>query len=469
MTPPAPRRSIARHVDDVLGLVEALPVVEHDLDAALGRVLAADVVALLDAPAFDSSAMDGYAVRAADLAGAELPVTLRVVADAPAGHASTDRVGPGEAVRIMTGAPVPDGADVVVPVEETSTGRFAAGSATGPLGGSPTVTLPLPGGSSVPRRTHVRRRGEDVRRGDVVLWAGTRLDARHVSVAASAGHATLPTHRAPRVAVVSTGSELVAAGVAPGPGMLPDSNSVLVAASVRSLGAYAVRRGGVGDTARDVGAALDALLTQTWPDGATAPPDLLVTTGGVSAGAFDVVRELLDPSTRPGTPFTDAVTDARLVAVGMQPGKPQGLARWRGVPWLALPGNPVSAFVSCELFVRPAVDRLRGVPEPRRTLVTRTAREGWTSPPGREQLVLVRHTAPDDRGVALAVGARDAIAPDGSPGGAPGVGRAGTGSRGRGSGSHRLSALAQADAVAVVPADVTAVAPGDEVRVLLLD
>ncbi|WP_251149861.1 gephyrin-like molybdotransferase Glp [Cellulosimicrobium sp. Marseille-Q4280] len=461
MTPPEDRRTVAQHVDAALALVAPLPVVEHDLDAALGRVLASDVVSLLDSPASDSSAMDGYAVRTADVRGATPtdPVTLRVVADVPAGGpggpagvdggpgAAGPRIGPGEAARIMTGAVVPAGADAVVPVEETSTGRFVPGSPASPDSWTGTVTLPVAGRGGA-RRTHVRARGEDVRRGDVVLGSGTRLSARHVSVAASAGYATLPVHREPRVAVVSTGSELVAAGTVPGPGMLPDSNSVLVAAAARSLGAHVVRRGAVGDTVQALGVALDEVLSGAWPDGAVAPPDLVVTTGGVSAGAFDVVRGLLDPATRAGTPWADAVTDAQLVAVGMQPGKPQGLARWRGVPWLALPGNPVSAFVSFELFVRPVVDRLRGCPEPRRALVTRVAGEGWASPPGREQLVLVRHAGPDDARVVLARPVQ----------------------RGReGSGSHRLSALAVADAVAVVPADVTALAEGDAVRVLLLD
>ena len=438
-----PRRTIAQHADDALALVRPTPTAPVPLDAAVGSVLAADVVSTLDAPPFDASAMDGYAVRSADVAGAAAasPVVLRVVGDVAAGDPGGAGPGPGEAVRIMTGAPVPAGADVVVPVERTSTGRFAPGA----TGGAPT-TVAIHDAS----RRHVRPRGEDVRRGDVVVTAGVVLTARHVSVAAAAGHATVTVHRAPRVAVLSTGSELVAAGTAPGPGRIPDSNSVLLAASARAAGADVVRRGGVGDTAGALVTALDGVLAAF--DGAA--PDLLVSTGGVSAGAFDVVREVLDGASRAGTPWESAVTDARLVAVGMQPGKPQGLARWRGIPWLALPGNPVSAFVSFELFVRPVLDRLRGVPEPRRALVGRVAGEGWPSPAGREQLVLVRHTAPDGTEVVPAGRARE-----------PRPGETPT----HGSGSHRVSALAHADAVAVVPADVTAVEPGDAVRVLLLD
>lgn len=454
------RRTIARHVEDALSLVRPTAATDLPLEDAVGAVLAADVVSLLDAPAFDSSAMDGYAVRAADVAGASTgtPVTLRVVGDVAAGDAGRVRVGTGEAVRIMTGAPVPQGADLVVPVERTSTGRFTPGAP----GGGPTTVAVLDAS-----RSNVRDRGEDVRRGDVVVTAGVVLGARHVSVAASAGHAALPVHRPPRVAVLSTGSELVAPGTVPGPGHIPDSNSVLLAASARSAGARVVRRGAVGDSAATLVDALDGLLGAFGGDA----PDLVVSTGGVSAGAFDVVREVLDPATRAGTPWEGAVSDARLVAVGMQPGKPQGLARWRGVPWLALPGNPVSAFVSFELFVRPVLDRLRGVPEPRRTLVGRVAGEGWSSPAGREQLVLVRHTDPDG---AVVVPAGRHRGRDAERGAVPDEGPdAGTGpgpdpARTRGSGSHRVSALAHADALAVVGADVTSVDPGDPVQVLLL-
>ena len=439
-----PRRTIAQHADDALALVRPTPPTDLPLEDAVGAVLAADVVSTLDAPAFDASAMDGYAVRSADVAGATTgsPVALRVVGDVAAGAPGfDDHLGPGEAVRIMTGAPVPRGADVVVPVERTSTRRFTPGAA-----GSGPATVEIHDAT----RSNVRARGEDVRRGDVVVEAGVVLTARHVSVAASAGHATVRVHRAPRVAVLSTGSELVAPGTAPGPGRIPDSNSVLLAASARAAGARVVRRGAVGDTAAALVAALDDLLAAF--DG--APPDLLVSTGGVSAGAFDVVREVLDPATRAGTAWEGAVDDARLVAVGMQPGKPQGIARWRGVPWLALPGNPVSAFVSFELFVRPALDRLRGVPGTGRELVERVATEGWSSPSGREQLVLVRHTVPDGNQVVPAGRHHD---------------RGSDPAEARGSGSHRVSALAHADALAVVDADVTAVEPGDAVRVLLLD
>src|SRR5690606_31878488 len=265
-------------------------------------VLAADVVSTLDAPPFDASAMDGYAVRSADVAGATAasPVVLRVVGDIAAGDPGGAGPGPGEAVRIMTGAPVPAGADVVVPVERTSTGRFAPGAGDAP------TTVAIHDAS----RRHVRPRGEDVRRGDVVVAAGVVLTARHVSVAAAAGHATVTVHRAPRVAVLSTGSEPVAAGTAPGPGRIPDSDPVLLAASARAAGADVVRRGGVGDAAGALVAALDGVLAAF--DGAA--PDLLVSTGGVSAGAFDVVREVLDGASRAGTPWESAVTDARLVA-----------------------------------------------------------------------------------------------------------------------------------------------------------
>ncbi|WP_265521716.1 gephyrin-like molybdotransferase Glp [Oerskovia flava] len=427
--------SVAAHLERTLGLVEPLPGVRVPLDDALGAVLAEDLHARLAVPPFDASAMDGYAVRADDVAHAtpERPVRLDVVADlaaapespAPAG---VFRLGPGQAARIMTGAPVPDGCDAVVPVERTSTRRFVAGATTRER----TVAVHALG------RTHIRRRGEDVEPGDLIARAGAVLTPRLVSAAASIGHGDLPVHRAPRVVVLSTGSELVPARTAgtgdgtrpddPGPGQIPDSNSFLLAACARDAGAVVDRVGAVPDTPDALYAALEA---------AARDADLLVTSGGVSAGAFDVVKEVLLGG-------DDAVSDVQLVAVGMQPGKPQALARWRGVPWIAVPGNPVAAFVSFEAFVRPAIGRLRGLADPARPLVERVAAEGWRSPPGREQFVPVVHT-PQGQVVPAAVR---------KPGG--------------GSGSHLVSSLARADAVAVVGADVDEVRPGDTVRVMVI-
>lgn len=444
--------SVAEHRDHVLALVAPLPAEQVPLDelATAGparRVLAADVRSLLDVPRFDASAMDGYALHGADITDATpgSPVTLRVVGDiaaapsaAPAGspteHASEHGGAPtaptpatpdpatrstpstpstGEAVRIMTGAPVPDGCDVVVPVERTSTRRFVPGA-------------PLDERVEVygPSRPNIRRRAEDVAVGDRVAAAGALTTPRLVSAAASAGHSTLGVHRVPRVAVLSTGSELVPVGTAPGPGQIPDSNSLLLAACVRDAGGVPVRVGAVPDTAEALRAVLDDVAPRV---------DLIVTSGGVSAGAFDVVKEVLSGSRGEA----HGAREVRLVAVGMQPGKPQASARWRGTPMLGVPGNPVSAYVSFRAFVRPAVRRLAGHPEPVEPLVERVAAEGWRSPAGRQQFLPVRF-----------VGA-DGVAPVGP-------------------GAHHVSALTRADAIAVVPPEVEAVGSGDVVRVMVI-
>ncbi|MFC8734510.1 gephyrin-like molybdotransferase Glp [Luteimicrobium sp. NPDC057192] len=417
MDSPAPLRTVDEHARRAVALVVPLPTVDLPLDDAVGAVLAGDLVALLDLPPFDAAAMDGYALRRSDAAA---PVTLRVVGEVAAGSAFDGAVGPGETVRIMTGAPLPAGADVVVPVERTSTGTFAPDGGARPDAADVAVPALAPGD-----RAHVRRRGEDVTAGTVVAPSGTVVSARLAALAAALGHATLPVHRPPVVAVLSTGDELTPAGSPLAPGRIPDSNSVLLAGAVRGAGARAIRTGGVPDTPAALAAALD--------DAVRAGADLLVTTGGVSVGAHDVVRALL--ASPPSDP-TAGATEVDVAAVGMQPGKPQALARWRGVPWVAAPGNPTGAYASFELFVRPMLARLRGLPGSTSGDAvdeSRIVAAGWRSPRDRQQLVPVRV---DDAGRVAPVG-------DG----------------------HRLSALALADGLAVVPAGTHEVRPGDAVRV----
>lgn len=404
--------TLDEHRARAIRMVSPLPSEPTPPDAALGRVLATDVVATLAIPPFDMAAMDGYAVRSADLAGYDdAPVALRVIDEAAAGSGSGTPLGAGEAIRIMTGAPVPAGADAVVPVERTSTGRFRAGVA----GTEETVEVPRLD------RTHIRPRGEDVRPGDVVCAAGTRATGPVIAAAVSAGATTLDVHRAPRVAVLATGSELVPSGEELREGHIPDSNSHLLAAGVRTAGGVPVRQPAVGDRPDALAAALDA---------ACADVDLIVTSGGVSAGAHDVVRALLDSG-------DDRLSGVHVAAVDMRPGRPQALARWRGIPWIAVPGSPVAAFVSTTLFVRPVIGRLAGRPTSPLPLVPRVASTGWKSPAGRVQILSVRHL------------------PDGTV--AP-----------AGRGGHLLSGLVNADALAVVPLDVTDVQAGDAVNVLIL-
>lgn len=414
-------RSIDEHVAAALALVAPLAAVNVGVDQAVGHVLVEDVVAPAALPRWDNSGMDGFAVRRQDVLGAspDTPVTLEVLADLPAGTAETPEVRPGTAARIMTGAPVPPGADAVVPVELTDALepqlRGEAPSAVVRILQEPALGA------------HVRRAGEDVSVGDLVLAAGTLLGPAQVAAAAAVGHGEVTVRRRPRVAVMSTGSELVPPGEPLRRGQIPDTNSYLLAELVRAAGGTPIRLGAVPDDALELRGTLDRLES----DGV----DAIITSGGVSMGAFDVVKEVLRDE--PGMAF---------VQVPMQPGKPQGLGRLRGgTPMFALPGNPVSSFVSFEVFVRPALLRMRGLTEVERPRITCVAAEGWNGPPGRTQYIPVRFVP-----------------------GADAVPRVVPSARG-GSGSHLVASLARCEGLAVVDAATTRVEAGDRVRVMRVD
>ncbi|WP_421742553.1 gephyrin-like molybdotransferase Glp [Cellulomonas sp.] len=393
-------RSLTEHRAAALALASPLPAVEVLLDDADGLVVADDLRTAEPLPRWDNSAMDGYAVRHADVV--DLPTTLDVVADLPAGTADEPVVAPGTAARIMTGAPVPAGADTIVPVELTD-----AGTATVLVREAPAAGV------------HIRLAGEDAVPGDVVVAAGTLLGPAAIAAVASLGRATVRVHRRPRVGVVSTGDELVAPGTPLRRGQLPDSNSWLLASAVRDAGGTPVRIGPVPD---DVDA-LRSVLADL--DGSV---DAIITSGGVSVGAYDVVKAAL--ADEPGVEF---------LPVAVQPGKPQGLGRLPGgTPIYTLPGNPVSSFASFEMFVRPALLRMRGLVEVERPTVQAVADEGWTTPPGRAQLMPVRWVGPDRVVRATA----------------------------RGSGSHLVARLALAEGLAVIPAEIDTVVAGDRVTVL---
>ncbi|WP_425570887.1 molybdopterin molybdotransferase MoeA [Pseudonocardia adelaidensis] len=398
-------RTVDEHRAVVAALLDPMPAEEVPVAQARGRVLATDVVAAVALPSFDNSAMDGYAVRAADVAGA--PVELPVEADIPAGRTDVPALRPGAAHRIMTGAALPAGADAVVPVERTDGGteRVRISGAAGP-------------------GEHVRRAGEDVRVGDVVLRAGAVLGAPQIGVASAVGCATLSVRCRPHVLVLSTGSELVAPGTPLRPGQIYESNGPMLAAAVEDAGGTAELLRFVPD---DVEQFLGRLRERT-ADGAV---DLLVTSGGVSAGAYEVVKDAL---TGRGVEF---------VKVAMQPGGPQGagrVAELGGIGVVTLPGNPVSSHVSFEVFVRPALRAALGHPQPDRPAVTATLGERWSSPPGRRQF---------RRGVLDAV--------------------SGTVRELGGPASHLLGALARADCFVVVPEDVTELPEGTRVETWLLD
>ncbi|MDN5716712.1 MAG: molybdopterin molybdotransferase MoeA [Janibacter sp.] len=379
-----------------LAETEEIPLVE-----ALGRVLARPVQAAGDVPAFANSAMDGYAVRHEDLLS--LPVTLRVIGAVPAGSGEDPPMQPGECVRIMTGAPVPTDADTVVPVEVTD-------------GGTSTVTIT----EARSLGQHVRDAGEDVRQGAVIADAGVSITGRVLGSLAAAGAATVTVRRRPVVAVAATGDELVAPGGSLVRGQIFESNGTHLAATLTELGVQVRGPVVLPDNTEGFSTGLDQLS-----DGA----DLVLLTGGVSVGDFDVSRIVLQES-----------ASGVFRHVRMQPGKPQGWARWHGVPVIAFPGNPVSTAISFEVFGRPVIDRLLGR-EPSAGPTVAVAGTAWHSPAGRRQLVPVRLSS-DETGRLVA-----------------------TPTHRRGSASHMVTSLAGAHALAVVAEEIDSVEPGDIVQI----
>ncbi|ARP71738.1 molybdopterin molybdenumtransferase MoeA [Streptomyces pluripotens] len=424
--------SVDEHLEDILSTVRPLEPIELQLLDAQGCVLVDDVVVPVSLPPFDNSSMDGYAVRVTDVAGAseEFPAVLEVVGDVAAGAAEPVRVGPGQAARIMTGAPLPPGAEAVVPVEWTD-GGLGAGPANGmrarslaPEGAEGQVSVYHP----VEARAHVRAEGSDVKAGDRALEAGTILGPPQIALLAAIGRGTVRVRPRPRVVVMSTGSELVQPGEELATGRIYDSNSFALTAAARDAGAIGYRVGAVADDAETLRSTIEDQLIRA---------DLLVTTGGVSVGAYDVVKEALA--------YTGDADEAgggvEFRKLAMQPGKPQGFGTIGPdfTPLLALPGNPVSSYVSFELFARPAIRALMGLKDvhrPRTRAVLR-ADQVLRSPEGRRQFL--RGTYTD--GEVTPVG---------------------------GAGSHLVAALAHADALIVVPEDVDVVEPGTEVEVVLL-
>ncbi|GIG25543.1 molybdopterin molybdotransferase MoeA [Cellulomonas denverensis] len=394
-------RTVAEHRAAVLADLHAVAPVSLPIAEARGLVAATPVRAAVALPGFDNAAMDGYAIRLADVTapGAALPVS----GDIPAGSVPAGPLAPGTACRIMTGAPVPDGTEAIVPVEDTDRGTDRVRI----------DRLPRPG-------AHLRRRGEDVAEGATVLDAGQLLTPPRIGLLAAVGRPEVLVHPRPRVLVLSTGAELVPAGRPLPPGTIHDANGPMLAAELDRLGAQVLRAPIAGDRPGDLLAALAPAL-----DGGV---DLVVTSAGVSAGAYDVVKQ-------------DLAGQVEFVRVAMQPGKPQGfgLVGPHHTPVLTLPGNPVSAWVSLQVFVRPALDLLAGRPVIGCPGTTGVLTAPLESPAGREQFLRARTGTGDPLPVT----------PLGGPG------------------SHLLGSLAHADALVVVPADRITLAAGDSVDVLL--
>lgn len=334
--------SVEQAIAQVLSRIPVLEPERVGLLEALGRVLAQDVISDIDVSPFDNSAMDGYALRAADIASGsvEAPVALRVVEHIPAGVEPRVAVGPGEASRIMTGAPMPAGADAVVMVERTRTGEREGGA-----GGTVEILTSAKVGENI------RLRGEEVRAGDAVMLTGEVVGAAAIGLAASVGHTTLLVGRRPRVAIVSTGDELVDIAQKPGPGQIRNSNTYSIAAQVLQAGAEPHVLG----IARDNEESTRALLSR-------APEfDVMVSTGGVSMGDFDVVKTVLEE-----------LGELDFWKVAMRPGAPQTFGTIGGTPFFGLPGNPTSTMVGFEMFVRPSLRKMAGSTALQRPSVTAT-------------------------------------------------------------------------------------------------
>jgi molybdopterin molybdotransferase len=364
--------TVAEALDRILARMTRLEEVEAPLLDAVGAVLARDAVADRDVPPFRNSAMDGYAVRGDDVR--EDGARLRVVGSVAAGAMPDGGVGAGEAMRIMTGAPMPDGADTVVRVEDTDNGVDAV-----------TITRATPRGLSV------RKAGEDVRRGQTVLAAGAVLRAAEIGVLASLGRERVAVIRRPNVAIVSTGDELVDIGHTPGPGQIRDANRYSLAAAVRSMHSAAFELGIARDDAADVRHAL----------GNAAFGDLIVTSGGVSVGDHDYVK-----------PVVDSMGSMDFWSIAIRPGRPLAFGELRTkrgtVPIFGLPGNPVSALLTFELFVRPAILKMAGHTKLQRPRATARLLDRVEKPTGLRmfargvydrETATVRSTGPQGSGI----------------------------------------------------------------------
>jgi molybdopterin molybdotransferase len=387
----------------VLGSTPLLPEEETPLGKALGLALARDLTATTDSPPFDNSAVDGYAVRGRD---AEVGRNFRVVDEAPAGRPARKSVGEGEAIKIFTGGVIPDGADAVVMVENTS-------------GWGETFELkkvPAPG-------NNIRASGEDTRKGDVILQAGTEVGSPEIALAATQGYGALPVYRRPRVVVLSTGTELVEPGTRDlAPGEIFDSNSYAIVAAAREAGAEARRLYAASDEADTLRAAVEEALTTA---------DVVVTSGGVSVGEKDLVKSTM----------LDLGVEQVFWGVKFKPGKPLFYGTRGETRLFGLPGNPVSAMVCFDLFVRPALMRMTGRTDKSRPRITVYFEQKILNKFGRLHAMRVSLRRTERGWLAESVGAQ---------------------------GSGLVSSLTRADALALIGPAADGIPPGEPIEAIVL-
>ena len=406
-----PMLSVEEALERILQAFHPLEPERVPILKALGRVLAEDVHADVDIPPHSNSSMDGYAVLAADTAGAGpgAPVRLRVVDELAAGYVTETAVTPGTAIRIMTGAPIPPGADAVVKVEDTASGAdWVDVFAEAPVG------------------QYIRPAGEDVHKGELVLPEGTLVRSQEIGMLATLGCKEVSAVRRPRVAILATGDEVIEIDEPLAPGQIRNSNSYSNAAQVIRCGGVPIMLGIARDKVQD--------LTEKIRAGLAQKVDLFLTSGGVSVGDFDIVKDVLAAEGTIG-----------FWRVRMKPGKPLAFGQIRGVPVLGLPGNPVSVMVSFEMFVRPAILKMLGWADWRRPTVEATLMDEIKHKDTRRHYVRVR------------------VERDREPTGEHRAYLTG------GQGSGILSSMVKANGLAIIPEDWTQVPAGTQVQVLMLD
>ena len=406
--------SVQEARERILSQFNSVQIGNVPLTACINRVLGVDIVAADDLPLFDNSSMDGFAIRAADTSNAAPAsrVTLSVVADLPAGSTPTISLAPGQAARIMTGAQMPQGADAVIPVEDTDFNDRSPGT-------------PMPEKVSFERVVqpgeNVRPRGMDVHAGEVVLKKGTRLKPQDIGLLAMLGYPEVQVHKKPLIALLSSGDELLEAGAPLESGKIRDSNSYMLASLIESAHAEVLRLGIAKDTRESVQGLIDQAVQLN--------VDLILSSAGVSVGAFDYVKEVVESS-----------GNLNFWRVNMRPGKPVAFGEYKGIPFIGLPGNPVSAFVGFEVFVRDTIQRLSGLSDGSRQTV-RVRSEEEIQSDGRESYLRAIVHEENGQFVAKLTGHQ---------------------------GSGNLLSLVQANALLIIPAGVKCVPAGQEVNAWLL-
>jgi len=406
--------SVEQARERILSKLDPVDTETIPLTACVNRVLGVDIVAADDLPLFDNSSMDGFAIQAADTSNAApvSRVTLRVVADIPAGSTPRISIAPGQAARIMTGAQMPEGADSVIPVEDTDFNNRSPGTPA-----PKTVSIE----KIVKHGDNVRQRGMDVHAGDAVLKKGNILKPQDVGLLAMLGFPEVEVYKRPLIALLSSGDELLEAGAPLESGKIRDSNSYMLASLVESTGAEVLRLG----IAKDTRESVQGLIEQA----VLLNADMILSSAGVSVGAFDYVKDVVE-----------ANGSLNFWRVNMRPGKPVAFGEYKSIPFIGLPGNPVSAFVGFEVFVRDSIGRLRGISDGSRSKVRVRSEEEILSD-GRESYLRAIIREEDGQFVATLTGHQ---------------------------GSGNLLSLVQANALLIIPAGVKCVPAGQEIDAWLL-